>query len=98
MSDDLDDDKDCPECGYYCLAMREGGPCQTNGTRGNEFEYDCDFAEPGGRSALRRETIDNPRNLPCPDCGNEDRLTPKDVALGYCCDQCADRNESGFDY
>lgn len=54
-----------------------------------------DFAEPGGESALRAATPSNPRNLPCPDCGIPNRLTPKDRALGYCCDSCARRNE-GF--
>jgi hypothetical protein len=57
---------------------------------------DLSFADPGGRSALRAATKDNPRNLPCPDCGSPNRLTPKDRALGYCCDSCADRNERGF--
>jgi hypothetical protein len=62
--------------------------------------YDCDpeFADPTGRSALRAETQDNPRNLPCPTCGQPDRLTPKDRALGYQCDSCADRAEMGFDF
>lgn len=50
---------------------------------------------PGGRSALRAATAENPRDLPCPDCGRENVLTPKDRALGYCCDSCADSNE-GF--
>lgn len=54
-----------------------------------------DFADPGGESALRAATPENPRDLPCPDCGAPNRLTPKDVALGYCCDACADRNEGG---
>ena len=61
-------------------------------------DYDCDFAEPGGRSALRAATKDNPRNLPCPTCEQPNRLTPKDVALGYQCDRCADRAERGLDY
>lgn len=52
-----------------------------------------DFADPGGRSALRAATAENPRNLPCPSCGAPNRLTPKDVALGYQCDACADRDE-----
>lgn len=52
-----------------------------------------DFADPGGRSALRAATEDNPRNLPCPTCGKPDRLTPKDVALGYHCNSCADAAE-----
>jgi hypothetical protein len=55
------------------------------------------FADPGGRSALRRATKRNPRNLPCPECGQPNRLTPKDRAQGYCCDECADRRE-GFEY
>ncbi len=59
---------------------------------------DLDFADPGGNSALRAATPTNPRIHPCPNCGAEDRLTPKDVALGYQCDPCADRAERGFDY
>ena len=69
-------------------------------------DYDCydpydelgdhDFADPGGNSALRAATRDNPRNLPCPTCGEPNRLTPKDRALGYQCDACADRAEMGF--
>ena len=54
-----------------------------------------DFADPFGNSALRAATKNNPRNLPCPDCGKENVLTPKDRNLGYCCDHCADRKESG---
>jgi hypothetical protein len=61
----------------------------------DDDDFDCDFADPGGRSSLRAATEDNPRNLPCGQCGEEDRLTPKDVALGYCCNRCADSNE-GF--
>lgn len=56
---------------------------------------DLDFAEPGGNSALRAATPSNPRNLPCPTCDSPNRLTPKDVALGYQCDRCADRAERG---
>lgn len=55
-----------------------------------------DFAEPGGHSALRAEGPDNPRNLPCPTCREPDRLTPKDRALGYQCDTCADSAEGGW--
>ena len=55
-----------------------------------------EFADPGGRSALRAATKDNPRNRPCPTCKKKNRLTPKDVALGYQCDECADRLERGF--
>lgn len=57
---------------------------------------DFDFADPGGRSALRAATRDNPRNLPCPTCREPNRLTPKDRALGYQCDACADRAERGW--
>lgn len=59
-------------------------------------DYGPQFASPG--SALRRATKKNPRNLPCPTCGGENLLTPKDVALGYQCDGCADRAERGCDY
>lgn len=54
------------------------------------------FADPGGISALRAATVDNPRNRPCPTCGVENRLTAIDVARGYCCNDCADRTEHGF--
>lgn len=61
---------------------------------GEDDEDDrSEFRDPGGRSALRAATPTNPRNLPCPECGREDMLTPKDVALSYICDHCADRAE-----
>lgn len=53
------------------------------------------FADPSGRSALRRATRRNPRNLPCPTCGEPNRLTPADRRAGYQCDDCADRDEGG---
>lgn len=58
------------------------------------------FADPGGRSALRASSKRNPRNLPCPNCGAKNRLTPADRARGYQCDACADRDEGrmGGDY
>ena len=62
-------------------------------------EYDDDdrsmFAEPHGTSALRASSKRNPRNLPCPTCKQPNRLTPKDTALGYQCDTCADHAENG---
>jgi hypothetical protein len=61
----------------------------------NPYDDVCDFQDPGGVSALRRETRDNPRNLPCPTCGQANRLTPHDRALGYQCDACADALERG---
>jgi hypothetical protein len=65
--------------------------------RGDE---DCShaFAHPGGNSALRAASRRNPRNLPCPTCGEPNRLTPADRARGYQCDACADRAERGWDY
>jgi len=54
-----------------------------------------EFMDPGGKSALRASSKKNPRNLPCPSCGQPNRLTPKDRALGYQCDQCADLDERG---
>lgn len=56
-----------------------------------------DFAEPGGRSALRAATKSDPRNQPCPTCERGNRLTMQDVRLGYQCDSCADRAERGCD-
>lgn len=59
------------------------------------------FADPFGKSALRAASKSNPRNLPCPTCGEPNRLTPEDRALGYQCDTCADRAEGtymGADY
>ena len=56
---------------------------------------DLDFADPGGESALRAATPDNPRDQPCPTCGREDVLTPADVNLGYQCDRCANALERG---
>lgn len=53
------------------------------------------FADPGGRSALRAASKRNPRNLPCPTCKEPNRLTPADRDRGYQCDQCADRDEMG---
>jgi hypothetical protein len=68
-------------------------------SRYDEDGYDdlCDFADPGGRSALRAASKGNPRNLPCPNCGKKNRLTPADRDLGYQCDGCADRAERGCD-
>jgi hypothetical protein len=53
------------------------------------------FANPGSNSALRAATKNNPRNLPCPNCGAPNRLTPADRAHGYQCDTCADLLENG---
>ena len=55
------------------------------------------FSDPGGNSALRAETDDNPRNLPCPNCGRPNMLTPIDAQKGYQCDSCANAAEGGFE-
>lgn len=55
-----------------------------------------EFADPGGRSALRAASKRNPRIYPCPTCGEPNRLTPADVRRHYQCDACADRDEMGF--
>lgn len=70
-----------------------------------QYEYDEEewderverFADPGGDSALYPATADNPRNLPCPTCGWPNRLTRKDVNMGYQCDSCARATERGQD-
>ena len=64
----------------------------------SDNDDDFDFANPGGRSALRRSSRRNPRSFSCPTCGGRNRLTAKDIALGYQCDACADRVEEGFGF
>lgn len=66
--------------------------------RGDYEEDRSVFADPGGHSALRAAGPANPRSLPCPNCGTEDALTPKDQALGYQCDRCADAAEGRGGY
>lgn len=64
---------------------------------GDDEDDGLQFADPGGRSALRAASASNPRNLPCPTCGRPNRLTPADRAQGYQCDACADAAEGpGF--
>jgi hypothetical protein len=62
----------------------------------NDGTPGCDFADPGGRSALRAATRNNPRNLPCPTCKQPNKLTPADRRNGYQCNDCADREEGGY--
>jgi len=72
-----------------------------SGYYGPDYEYDgddLDFANPGGNSALRAASKSNPRNLPCPNCKQPNRLTPADKARGYQCDSCANRAERGGEY
>lgn len=89
---------DCIECGApssdeVCFECAEG---ESWDMVEPHLRGEPQFADPGGRSALRAATPDNPRNLPCPNCGSPDRLTPADVARGYQCDSCADQLERGF--
>jgi hypothetical protein len=83
---------------HFCIDRQEnvmGRPPEDD-----DYEDDRDsihFADPTGKSALRAATKRNPRNLPCPNCGAANRLTPADRALGYQCDECADKAERGWD-
>lgn len=52
------------------------------------------FANRG--SALRAAGHGNQRNLPCPSCKQENKLTPADRARGYQCDDCANALEGGW--
>ena len=62
---------------------------------GDELIDGVGFADPGGNSALRAATPSNPRNLPCPNCGEPNKLTPADRRAGYQCDDCANSLERG---
>jgi len=55
-----------------------------------------EFADPGGKSALRAASKRNPRNLPCPTCKRPNLLTPADRERGYQCNACADLEEGAF--
>lgn len=55
------------------------------------------FADPGGKSALRAATPENPRIYPCPSCHAPNALTQIDVSRGYQCDGCANAAEQGYD-
>jgi len=61
----------------------------------DDYQDRIQFADPGGKSALRAASKSNPRNRKCPNCGAKNRLTPEDVRLGYQCDECADMAERG---
>lgn len=67
----------------------------------DDFDIDdldrMEFADPGGRSALRAAGPGNRRTLSCPECKKRNCLTPRDRQLGYRCDACADRAERGGD-
>lgn len=58
------------------------------------YQYNYKFRKSG--SALRASSRSNPRNQPCPTCGEDNRLTLSDVRKGYQCDKCADMEEFGM--
>ena len=86
------DDYDCPEDHF----PDDFDDIPYDGDIDEDLIDGVGFADPGGRSALRAATPDNPRNLPCPTCGEPNRLTPLDQARGYQCDACADQCERGY--
>lgn len=90
-------DYDCEECGAPSMNEVCAG-CTNPDHWADDRDSGIDFADPGGNSALRAATYDNPRNLPCPNCGTENVLTPADRQRGYQCDSCADRAEGGMEY
>lgn len=96
--DDLDDNDEDGD--YDDDAFREYEESReplSDDSEGNIDGVDSlNFADPGGRSALRAATKSNPRNLPCPTCKRPNMLTPADVRNHYQCDSCADRDEGGF--
>lgn len=59
-----------------------------------DFEYQLDFVDPYGVSALRS----GPRIYKCPTCKKPNKLSKKDTELGYQCDSCADKAERNSDY
>lgn len=62
---------------------------------GDSCDNRSNFADLGGNSALRASSKRNPRNLPCPTCGEKNTLTPADAAKHYQCDSCANIVEGG---
>jgi hypothetical protein len=62
----------------------------------DDDDYRSMFADPGGESALRAETADNPRDRPCPNCGDKNVLTREDEQRGYQCNSCATVAEGGY--
>lgn len=85
----------CVSCGEP-LHDEPGEGCKHDEDHGEtdvDDDVELDFADPGGRSALRAATADDPRIHPCPTCGSANRLTLRDIACGYQCDACADSAE-----
>lgn len=85
---------ECEECNAPSFG-RLCDDCKLDSYDEVNFRDELTFADPGGVSALRAETLTNPRNLPCPTCREPNRLTPADSARGYQCDRCASAAEFG---
>jgi ribosomal protein L37AE/L43A len=91
-------DHDCDNCGRAVMEREltdDGCVHCDRDDDGDDETSGIHFADPGGRSALRAASASNPRDLPCPNCGAPNVLTPQDRALGYQCDRCADQAERG---
>ena len=75
--------------------LREHVAMERKMNRHTNYDYEdySDFADPGSNSALRAASSTNPRDFPCPSCGAPNRLTAKDRALGYQCNDCANHDE-----
>lgn len=103
-SDNVEDDDEgymlCKDCGAEFDKNEALAEIQDAIAMYGDYRDDDDdrsmFSDPGGHSALRASSPDNPRNLPCPTCGQPDRLTPEDRARGYQCDTCADQAEGRY--
>lgn len=85
-------------CDHGCSECESTDPSDSDDADYGDRDDACDFADPGGTSALRAASEDNPRNLPCPTCESPNRLTPRDRDLGYQCDSCADLAEQHGGY
>ena len=91
----------CDEC-YAENDYSSDAEYESDNMDGDRYGYDempygdVPFADPGGNSALRAASASNPRNLPCPTCGDENVLTPADVARHYQCDRCSDKAEGKY--
>jgi len=84
-------------CGECYQEVEDDRRAERSDPHSDHYQIDgVGFADPGGDSALRAETPANPRNLPCPTCGEPNRLTPLDKQRGYQCDACANQLERGY--
>ena len=97
----MDDYRECGECGEELLEDEEDLCTHCRSVVFGDYEDDylidgVGFANPGGNSALRAATPNNPRDRPCPTCGRENVLTRIDEQRGYQCDACADQAERGW--